>query len=182
MLCVGTPEREDGFAEGGWWFEAGPQRAALPYSYLIGPDGSFGLAGDTWVPLHAAIEGWIESLALAYAAQYTADTVTRVSGNAWLASPIARGYGPGRSSRSTTEKPSCSAVRPIALPTCTPATSTSSGYSVPALTSQKLEASPPEARTGFGAVRECWPARRLMPAGGRQQAELVRPRRACTAP
>ncbi|MEU8614727.1 hypothetical protein AB0C29_42750 [Actinoplanes sp. NPDC048791] len=82
VLCVGTPEREDDFAEHGWWFEAGPQRTALPYSYLIGPDGSFGLAGDTWVPLHATIEGWIESLALAYAARSTADTVTKVSGNA----------------------------------------------------------------------------------------------------
>lgn len=82
VLCVGTPKREDGFAEQGWWFEAGPQRTALPYSYLIGPDGSFGLAGDTWVPLHATIEGWIESLALAYAARSMTGTVTKVSGSA----------------------------------------------------------------------------------------------------
>jgi hypothetical protein len=82
VLCLGSPERGDDFAEHGWWFEAGSQRTAVPYSYLIGPDGSFGLAGDTWVPLHASIEGWIESLALAYAARYAADTVTRVSGSA----------------------------------------------------------------------------------------------------
>ncbi|MER7421107.1 hypothetical protein ABT346_30780 [Micromonospora peucetia] len=80
MLCADTPEWEDAFPEPGWWFEAGPQRTAVPYSFVIGPDESFGIAMDSWVPLHASIEGWIESLALAYAAEAIADTVTNVSG------------------------------------------------------------------------------------------------------
>ncbi|GAA3335476.1 hypothetical protein GCM10020358_03950 [Amorphoplanes nipponensis] len=82
VLCADTPEREEDFAAPGWWFGAGPQRTAVPYAYLIGPDDSFGLAGDTWVPLHATVQGWIESLALAYAARQMADTVTRISGRA----------------------------------------------------------------------------------------------------
>lgn len=82
MLCVDTPDREDAFPRPGWYFEAGPQRCAVPYAFLIGPDGWFGIAGDDdrWVPLHASIEGWIESLALAYAAADIADTVTRLAG------------------------------------------------------------------------------------------------------
>jgi hypothetical protein len=82
ILCADTPEWESGFPEPGWWFEAGPQRTALPYSFLIGPDGSFGLAMDSWVPLHARIEGWIESLALAQSAEHIAETVTTLSGDA----------------------------------------------------------------------------------------------------
>lgn len=43
VLCVDTPEWADEYPEPGWWFEAGLQRTAVPYSYMIGPDGSFGL-------------------------------------------------------------------------------------------------------------------------------------------
>jgi hypothetical protein len=85
MLVADTPEREDAFPDPGWWFEAGPQRTAVPYSFLIGPDGTFGIAGgdeDKWVPLHGSIDGWVESLALAYAATENADTVTRLTGQA----------------------------------------------------------------------------------------------------
>jgi hypothetical protein len=48
--------------------------------------------------------------------------------------------------------------------------------------SQMPEAPPPETLSGRGAAVETAPARRPMPAGGRQQAERVRPRRACAAP
>ncbi|MFJ9576121.1 hypothetical protein ACIRQF_06955 [Streptomyces sp. NPDC101191] len=41
------------------------QRTALPYSFMIGPNGEFGLHAGKWVPLHASIEGWVEALALA---------------------------------------------------------------------------------------------------------------------
>jgi len=84
MLSVGSPEREDTFDPQGWFFEAGPQRTAVPYAFLIGPDGTFGIAGGDdghWVPLHRSIEGWIESVALAYAAMDVADTVTRLTGS-----------------------------------------------------------------------------------------------------
>ncbi|MFV2008494.1 MULTISPECIES: hypothetical protein [unclassified Micromonospora] len=85
MLSVGAPEWEDTSASQGWFFEAGPQRTAVPYSFLIGPDGTFGIAGgdhDRWVPLHSSIDGWVEALALAYAAMDVADTVTRLTGSA----------------------------------------------------------------------------------------------------
>jgi hypothetical protein len=85
MLCVDTPGPGGRLPLPGWYFEAGPQRCAVPYAFLIGPDDSFGIAGgddDRWIPLHASIEGWIESLALAYAAADIADTVTRLTGRA----------------------------------------------------------------------------------------------------
>jgi hypothetical protein len=85
LLNADTPEREDTFAPPGWAFGAGPQRTAVPYSFLIGPDGTFGIAGgdhDRWVPLHSSIDGWVEALALAYAAVDVADTVTRLTGSA----------------------------------------------------------------------------------------------------
>ncbi|MFD0782485.1 hypothetical protein ACFQZ8_00880 [Micromonospora azadirachtae] len=85
MLSVDTPEWEDTSAPQGWFFEAGPQRSAVPYAFLIGPDGTFGIAGGDdgqWVPLHRSIDGWVEALALAYAAMQVADTVTRLTGSA----------------------------------------------------------------------------------------------------
>jgi hypothetical protein len=85
LLGADTPEREDGFPGQGWFFEAGPQRTAVPYSFLISSDGAFGIAGGgdgKWVPLHGSIDGWVESLALAYAAVDIADTVTRLTGRA----------------------------------------------------------------------------------------------------
>ena len=48
----------------GWWSEAGPQPTAVPYSFMIGPGGEFGILGDRWTPLHQTVEGWVESLAL----------------------------------------------------------------------------------------------------------------------
>src|SRR5690348_3224833 len=61
----GSPaEAADGSVVSGWWFEAGLQRTAVPYSFMIGPAGEFGIHAQRWVPLHASIEGWVESLAL----------------------------------------------------------------------------------------------------------------------
>jgi hypothetical protein len=85
VLGADTPEREDGFPGQGWVFEAGPQRTAVPYSFLVSSDGTFGIAGGDdgrWVPLHGSIDGWVESLAMAYAAADVADTVTRLTGQA----------------------------------------------------------------------------------------------------
>ncbi|MFD3486430.1 hypothetical protein [Streptomyces sp. NPDC058665] len=65
----------------GSWFEAGPQRASVPYSFMIGPRGEFGIHGDGWVPLHATVEGWVESLALAYHASMWAKQVTKLVGD-----------------------------------------------------------------------------------------------------
>ncbi len=44
--------------------------------------GKFGICGSgyPWVPLHASIDGWVESLALLYAARNTAAQVRRVAG------------------------------------------------------------------------------------------------------
>ena len=67
---------------GGWWFEAGLQRTALPYAFVIGPEGEFGIHAGTWVPLHGSIEGWVESVALADHARRCARTITTVTGEA----------------------------------------------------------------------------------------------------
>lgn len=74
-----TPE---GSAADGWWFDVGPQRAAVPYAFMVGPTGEFGIHSDRWVPLHASVDGWVESLALAYYAAALAETITRVEGDA----------------------------------------------------------------------------------------------------
>ncbi len=74
-----VPERLE--AEG-WWFGAGLQRTALPYAFMIGHEGEFGIHADTWVPLHARIEGWVESVALADHARRYARTTTTVTGEA----------------------------------------------------------------------------------------------------
>ncbi|MEU6056495.1 hypothetical protein ABZ829_39485 [Streptomyces xanthochromogenes] len=65
----------------GWWFEAGMQRTAVPYSFMIGPSGEFGIQADGWAPLHASIEGWVESLALAHHASRWAKQVTKLVGD-----------------------------------------------------------------------------------------------------
>ncbi|MEU5592758.1 hypothetical protein [Streptomyces sp. NPDC020298] len=65
----------------GWWFEAGMQRTAVPYSFMISPSGEFGIHADRWAPLHAAVEGWVESLALAYHASMWAKEVTKLVGD-----------------------------------------------------------------------------------------------------
>jgi hypothetical protein len=65
-----------------WHFEAGAQRTALPYSFVIGPGGEFGLHAGKWVPLHASVEGWVEALALADRAWRCARTTTTLTGAA----------------------------------------------------------------------------------------------------
>ncbi|MGW3443900.1 hypothetical protein [Streptomyces sp. NPDC001076] len=75
-----TDVPEGSHAEG-WWFEAGPQRTAVPYSFMIGPGGEFGIHGDRWTPLHQTVEGWVESVALAHHASMWAKQVTRVTGD-----------------------------------------------------------------------------------------------------
>ncbi len=77
-LGVDTPE---GSITEGWWFEAGTQRTAVPYSFMIGPAGEFGIHSGDWVPLHASIEGWVESLALADHAATWAKQITKVAGD-----------------------------------------------------------------------------------------------------
>ncbi|MEU9418455.1 hypothetical protein [Streptomyces sp. NPDC048272] len=65
-----------------WHFEAGLQRTALPYSFMIGPNGEFGLHAGDWVPLHSTVEGWVEAVALADHARRCARTTTTVTGDA----------------------------------------------------------------------------------------------------
>ncbi len=65
----------------GWWFEAGDQRCSVPFSFMIGPGGEFGLHSDRWTPLHETIEGWVESLALAHHATLWAKCITKVTGD-----------------------------------------------------------------------------------------------------
>ncbi|TYC66592.1 hypothetical protein EH183_42145 [Streptomyces sp. CB01881] len=77
MLCPDVPQAQP---SGGWWFEAGDQRTALPYSFMIGPRGEFGIHAERWVPLHASVEGWIESVALAHHAARCAKQITKVTG------------------------------------------------------------------------------------------------------
>ncbi|MFJ4848281.1 hypothetical protein [Streptomyces sp. NPDC088733] len=72
----------DGAEERGWWFAAGDQRCSLPYSFMIGPEGEFGIRGGRWTPLHAHIEGWVESVALAHDADRNARRITQLSGDA----------------------------------------------------------------------------------------------------
>ncbi|MFF2087885.1 hypothetical protein ACFVVM_29245 [Nocardia sp. NPDC058176] len=73
-LPAGEPER-DGY------FDAGVQRVSMAYSFMIGPAGEFGIDADRWTPLHASIEGWIESLALAHHASTRAHLVTTIRGD-----------------------------------------------------------------------------------------------------
>jgi hypothetical protein len=70
----------EGSPEEGWWFSAGDQRCSVPFSFWIGPDDEFGIYGPTWAPLHASIEGWIESVALAHHAALWAKTITQLHG------------------------------------------------------------------------------------------------------
>lgn len=70
-----------GSASEGWWFEAGMQRTAVPYAFMIGPSGEFGIHADQWVPLHATVEGWVESLALTDHASRCAKQIVKVTGD-----------------------------------------------------------------------------------------------------
>lgn len=77
-LDADTPEETP---QTGWSFEVGTQRTAVPYSFEIGPDDAFGIYGSgTWVPLHESIEGWIESLSLAYHASSHAVSISILRG------------------------------------------------------------------------------------------------------
>ncbi|PXX55617.1 hypothetical protein DFR70_12186 [Nocardia tenerifensis] len=64
------------------WFEAGIQRVSMAYDFLIGPAGEFGIDTGRWVPLHASIEGWIESVALAHHASTWAQQLSTIRGDA----------------------------------------------------------------------------------------------------
>jgi hypothetical protein len=77
-LSADTPERGE---DDGWWFEAGDQRTAVPYSFMIDPQGRFGIHANRWVPLHTSIQGWAESIALAYLAARIARNLHKVKGD-----------------------------------------------------------------------------------------------------
>lgn len=57
------------------------QRTAVPYSFMISPSGEFGIYADRWAPLHATVEGWVESSALADHASMWAKQVTKLVGD-----------------------------------------------------------------------------------------------------
>jgi hypothetical protein len=72
-----------GSAEEGWWFWAGDQRFSVPFRFLVGPRGEFVVEGaDRRIPLHASVDGWVESVALSYHASMFAGQVTTVRGAA----------------------------------------------------------------------------------------------------
>jgi hypothetical protein len=65
-------------------FTVGRPRYSVPYGYAVDTDGRFGICGSgyPWVPLHASVDGWVEALALTYAARDTARLVRRITGPA----------------------------------------------------------------------------------------------------
>jgi hypothetical protein len=71
----------EGSSVEGWWFEAGVQRTAVPYAFMIGPSGEFGIHAGQWAPLHATVEGWVESVALADHASTWAKRIVKVNGD-----------------------------------------------------------------------------------------------------
>lgn len=75
------PDSPEGSSSEGWWFEAGVQRTAVPYSFMIGPAGEFGIHADHWAPLHATVEGWVEALALSHHASTWAKQITKITGD-----------------------------------------------------------------------------------------------------
>ncbi|MEV7849036.1 hypothetical protein [Streptomyces cyaneofuscatus] len=48
---------------------------------MISPSGEFGIQAEGWAPLHATVEGWVESLALAHHASTWAEQVTKLVGD-----------------------------------------------------------------------------------------------------
>jgi hypothetical protein len=66
--------------EGTWLFSAGDQRCSVPFGFMIGPEGEFGITCGRWTPLHATVHGWVESVALAHHASRWAGQITRLSG------------------------------------------------------------------------------------------------------
>ncbi|WP_405991226.1 hypothetical protein [Streptomyces sp. NBC_00986] len=75
------PDSPEGSPSEGWWFEAGVQRTAVPYSFMIGPAGEFGIHAERCTPLHATVEGWVESVALTYHASMWAKHITKATGD-----------------------------------------------------------------------------------------------------
>ncbi|MEU7024365.1 hypothetical protein ABZ990_27470 [Streptomyces sp. NPDC046203] len=69
-------------AEEHWSFSAGTCRVSMGHGFRIGLDGSFGIDANHWVPLHADVDGWVESLALASHAGYWAENVRKIKGTA----------------------------------------------------------------------------------------------------
>ncbi|MCX4777038.1 hypothetical protein [Streptomyces sp. NBC_01264] len=78
VLDTDLPE---GSAEEGWWITVGFPRCSVNFGFFIGPDGAFGVDGIRWTPLHATVEGWIESQALDQHATRWAKRVTTLSGD-----------------------------------------------------------------------------------------------------
>jgi len=54
----------------------------MAYAFMLGPAGEFGIHGNHWTPLHAGVEGWVESLALAGHATLWAKSITKITGDA----------------------------------------------------------------------------------------------------
>lgn len=63
-------------------FTVGRPRRSVPYAFAVDRDGRFGICGSgyPWVALHASIDGWVESLALTYAAREEAQLIRRITG------------------------------------------------------------------------------------------------------
>ncbi|MFJ2771112.1 hypothetical protein [Streptomyces sp. NPDC087300] len=77
ILDADVPE---GSADEGWWFPAGDGRVSMAYGFMIGPDGDFGIHADRWTSLHAGVDGWVESLALAHHAAFWSQSITKITG------------------------------------------------------------------------------------------------------
>ncbi|MGW4948035.1 hypothetical protein ACWEOZ_41330 [Actinoplanes sp. NPDC004185] len=77
-LSADDPDADDD----GVVFTVGRPRCSVPYAFAVDRDGRFGICGSgyPWVALHASIDGWVESLALTYAAREEARLVRRVTG------------------------------------------------------------------------------------------------------
>lgn len=77
-LDADDPDHDDD----GLVFTVGRPRYAVPYTFAVDEGGRFGICGSDypWVPLHACIDGWVESLALTYTARETARLVRRIVG------------------------------------------------------------------------------------------------------
>ncbi|MFB7572434.1 hypothetical protein [Streptomyces sp. NPDC056165] len=53
----------------------------MPYSFMVGPQGEFGIHAEHWSPLHRTVEGWMEALALAHHASTRARQMTKLTGD-----------------------------------------------------------------------------------------------------
>ncbi|MFD8057971.1 hypothetical protein ACFXA0_20145 [Streptomyces cyaneofuscatus] len=48
---------------------------------MISTSGEFGIQAERWAPLHATVEGWVESIALARHASTGAEQITKLVGD-----------------------------------------------------------------------------------------------------